>query len=43
MAIVRKHIEVNEKGPILCGFAPKEINNNRAKQVKGVMIFISFL
>ena len=43
MAIVGKHTELNVKGPILCSFAPKEINNNTAKQVKGVIIFICFV
>lgn len=42
MAIAEKHTELNAKGPILCSFAPKEINNNTEKQVKGV-IFISFV
>lgn len=43
MAIVGKHTELNVKDPILCGFAPKEINNNTAKQVKGVIIFVCFV
>lgn len=43
MAIVGRHRELNVKGPILHGFAPKEISNNRAKQVKGAIIFICFV
>lgn len=43
MAVVGRHRELNAKGPILHGFAPKEISVNRAKQVKGVIIFICFV
>lgn len=43
MAIVGRHRELNAKDPILHGFAPKEISNNRAKQMKGAVIFICFV
>lgn len=43
MAIAGKHTKLNVKGPILWGFTPKEINNNTAKQVKGVILFICFV
>lgn len=43
MAVVGRHRELNAKRPILHGFAPKEISVNRAKQVKGVIIFICFV